>query len=1224
VSENNIMSNTGGRGFDNNGRGAPSKAYYEKRDPDAEEKIIMYCSQICNSKDYCDVSAAQLKLEIKKLNYLPFFRDMQKLNEIISTVVSCYKHDRCIHSYWDLNKVVLNHVNKFQQRGPSAAKGANTPQPCHSTFEEVGIGSLASQRDVANLFKFTIPCNPDLIVELKTEDIMAAAFECLSLPKFRKGDNNDEKDFNDTLKQKLADFYKCNMAAIGLNVHYRVLFFANKRVRDQIGTQFQAELYACEKKCRETKIVEYSKSLAESMSVLQTGPHIESCESSAILVRKICDDLSINLDHAQESLKILLIEAGPDNSFGRLFWVLQKSQGKMLALAKMASNSTADIELVCIDDVTELMEYMQVAKGEFVMCEEKQDEFFSSLVVVFICYLSLLMPKGCTAKEKRKKPVASNVPTDISDTHSVISEEIYRILKENCMEDVPDFFISSLECFITKIVSSSDFDLANSSILKLKLNFKSLQKAIRKELDVTWKKGGYTVKKNTQIGVLTASIIMNRILTAQASINQTEGRESPQVVLSRILNTIAATAMLENECRASEADPVTILVEVLSALEVDVMREFNVPAVSCLQKGTFLHQLLVGHPELLKGLSEAMVRQSKWGSGKGTDREPEGRIADEDVALNLASCMKELSEHLTSTCISNNSESFLASLLQLEGAAVKRIGSLSFLSATGKSLPDFIAYLVRERDNYDELHPMAEVLADFGSAYDSLIASFPALNNHRGEIYPQQLGAIGSEADYSPLPDSISLQCALGAYLQTGNEDAAGLQNYLATTVAVFLSEKDCDLLLQRHSLSDHKEPRSLLGFIPPASKRQWSRPVPADARSMVLERLKAVPYGFSCMSWCLWKSFESAFEGSLVDFIVNEDSALTALRPTVRYLAQGKGATADCVPVPCGITDSSAIEDAIRMCFKTKDYRGLGAWCLSVQVEFIDARLFKDAMVRGMTAEKNIHHGLDNLVLFSVETATSVPPSSLPFVFLTLLNVLAGVSETDLTYLQRKVFEAYHYREVPNASRDTLLALVSGLHHVEDCSDLINFILNASDAESFSYQNFTSRSPTTTSLRSAQDVAVAGVIESCLVDASAVAAMNTERSRSGPTGGELIENCRLFVQNLLKTDFNYDSNGCKMEDRPVDIKLNKTIENLSNQLYSTEVHFLSEVIQNADDNNYSDGVTPSLYVVLSNTEIVFHMNEKGFSEKDIKSVCSVSESTKEVTGERRFLDVYL
>lgn len=1210
------MSHTGGRGFNNSSQKASSNSHYEKKDLDAEEKLTMYWSQLVTACDYFDVSAAQLKLEIKKLHYLPFFRDTQKLNEIISTVVSCYKHQCGIHSYWDLNKIVLSHVNKFQQRGPSAANGTNAQQPYHRTFEEVGIGSLASQRDVANLFKFSIPCDPRGIIKINAKDVMDAAFECLSLPRFRKGDNKDEKDFNDALKQKLANYYECSVAAIGLNVQYRIFFFANKSTRDQIGTHFRSELNACEKECRKTKIAEYSESLANSMSIIRTGPYVES---SSLFMRKISDYLSIDLNAAHEALKVLLTKAGPDNSFRRLFWELQNSQGKTIAIRQMPTNGSDEVHLVSTcSDVTVLIENMQIAKEEYIMCEEKQDGTLASLAVAFICYLSLLMPKGGATKKERKKLDVSSASAVASETQSGVSEEISRILKENCMDDVPDFAINTLEHFIADIVSSCDFDPVKSSTLKSKLNFISLQKAVSNELDVQWKKGGYTVKKNTQIGVLTASIIMHRVLIAESSIIETEGKESPQVVLSRILNTTAVTTLLETECRVSEADPVSIVAKVLSNLEVDVMTAFKVPAVSCLLKGTFLHQLLSEHPMLLKGLSEAMVRESKWGSSE-VGRQLEVRIADDDVAINLASCMKELAEHLTSTRISNDRESFLASLLELELAVVKRIGSFSFLGATGKSLPEFIAYLVQLRDNYDESHPMAGILADFGIAYDSLLASFPALNSDSSEMSPLQLEAPGCEADYSTLPDSISLQCALGVYLLEDSESSDGLQEFLASSLGVFLSEKECVLLLERHSSSGSLETSTIVSYIPPAAKNHWTRPVPlpADARSTILQRLRAVPYGFSCVTWCLWNSFESAFEGSLLDFIITEASVISDLRPNVRYIARGNGPKADCIPVPYGITDSSVVEDAMEICFKSKDYCGLGAWCIAAELGHIDTALFKGAIERSMIAELSNHHGLDNLVRFSVETATSVPSTSLPSVFLTLLDVLARVSETDLKYLQRKVFESYYYHGMPNASRDTMLSLVGGLCHKEECNDLVTFILNVTDAELLSGQNHSSKSVKTSSLHSAHNATAIRVTESSLADATAVVPMSSERSRSEPASGELIDNCRLFVQNLLKSDFNYDANGCKMEDRPVDIKLNKTIENLSNQLYSTEVHFLSEVIQNADDNDYSDGVTPSLLVALSNTEIVFDINEKGFTEKDIKSVCSVSESTKEVTTKR-------
>ncbi|MCL7028776.1 hypothetical protein MKW94_024302, partial [Papaver nudicaule] len=58
----------------------------------------------------------------------------------------------------------------------------------------------------------------------------------------------------------------------------------------------------------------------------------------------------------------------------------------------------------------------------------------------------------------------------------------------------------------------------------------------------------------------------------------------------------------------------------------------------------------------------------------------------------------------------------------------------------------------------------------------------------------------------------------------------------------------------------------------------------------------------------------------------------------------------------------------------------------------------------------------------------------------------------------------------------------------------------------------------------------------------------------------------------------------------------------------------------NAEDNEYSEGVQPSLEFVMTTTDItdtgapatllVFN-NEKGFSSKNINSICSVGRSTK-------------
>ncbi|XP_071692422.1 uncharacterized protein [Rutidosis leptorrhynchoides] len=83
---------------------------------------------------------------------------------------------------------------------------------------------------------------------------------------------------------------------------------------------------------------------------------------------------------------------------------------------------------------------------------------------------------------------------------------------------------------------------------------------------------------------------------------------------------------------------------------------------------------------------------------------------------------------------------------------------------------------------------------------------------------------------------------------------------------------------------------------------------------------------------------------------------------------------------------------------------------------------------------------------------------------------------------------------------------------------------------------------------------------------------------------------------------------------------LHYAVKYLSAELYAKDVHFLMELIQNAEDNEYSEDVDPSLEFVITSKDItntgapatllVFN-NEKGFSRSNIESICSVGLSTK-------------
>ncbi|XVE95087.1 hypothetical protein REPUB_Repub02eG0066100 [Reevesia pubescens] len=96
----------------------------------------------------------------------------------------------------------------------------------------------------------------------------------------------------------------------------------------------------------------------------------------------------------------------------------------------------------------------------------------------------------------------------------------------------------------------------------------------------------------------------------------------------------------------------------------------------------------------------------------------------------------------------------------------------------------------------------------------------------------------------------------------------------------------------------------------------------------------------------------------------------------------------------------------------------------------------------------------------------------------------------------------------------------------------------------------------------------------------------------------------------------------CKKEPNPLIEDLHHAVTSLSAELYTKDVHFLMELIQNAEDNEYLAGVQPSLEFVLTTRDItrtgapstllVFN-NEVGFSRKNMDSICSVGIGFKSV-----------
>ena len=67
----------------------------------------------------------------------------------------------------------------------------------------------------------------------------------------------------------------------------------------------------------------------------------------------------------------------------------------------------------------------------------------------------------------------------------------------------------------------------------------------------------------------------------------------------------------------------------------------------------------------------------------------------------------------------------------------------------------------------------------------------------------------------------------------------------------------------------------------------------------------------------------------------------------------------------------------------------------------------------------------------------------------------------------------------------------------------------------------------------------------------------------------------------------------------------------LSDSLYSDQTHFILELIQNADDNTYEDGILPTLQFRLFRAKLIVQCNEFGFTKDDVQAICRVDDSKK-------------
>jgi len=118
------------------------------------------------------------------------------------------------------------------------------------------------------------------------------------------------------------------------------------------------------------------------------------------------------------------------------------------------------------------------------------------------------------------------------------------------------------------------------------------------------------------------------------------------------------------------------------------------------------------------------------------------------------------------------------------------------------------------------------------------------------------------------------------------------------------------------------------------------------------------------------------------------------------------------------------------------------------------------------------------------------------------------------------------------------------------------------------------------------------------------------------------MTNPERYIADLRLHEYGIGADGRqKKEFESISRKLKHSIELLSTGLYSKDIHFILELIQNAEDNKYTEPSPELEFIILDDDPtstpgsegcLCLFNNESGFSESNVESICGIGLSTKD------------
>jgi len=1205
-----------------NSKSVNSRGITNKIDEREATAIIKhYGNGIISAGKYVNASElwAALSHQVADLNRMQSFRNIQALNKAIDSAVDVYWHSYSIRIYSDLKAYVTKSLSIYFKKS-------------NAEFENFGVGYLCRNERVVNYFQFYDDA-PEKDYLTPPVDVK---FVLVTAKSFMERNRNIDVS-NQMAQERFDDMLRANMGItdpnrkIGVRVEFKDLYHKLKPILYSEGREVRSYI--------DNQSLEFRNRLNEASNALRDSLVCKKSSERVDVVKQLLQRDRIADYSSVFSFIVKEMGGAMSSQFDDQFWTLYKTSCQFNCISPIprvapSADGTVILQRVPLLDAASLRGMLEYRHGKNVFIVGFQNGIkeskFKHLIGCGLAFIAMLCTEVCDADKFAE---------DVDGC-------IRAALKGKLTTDVPEF---ALQCVIelvracalsinvdtTTIVRNKKVPTVDLNLSTSQSYFKSLRRSQKCSLQNSSSNNEMVVegapveaavkssKKKSRSSAIDevnmdcisvshyVALLCSAILFYRMSV-----LDLPEVPHSK--TSINKLLLSEMNGVLAEAKGTLSTVTFLARLEHKIVSRLQVPAFECLKLGPFLC-CLQDLPDFAN-LMEAAATHFTPAAGDAKDASssvPEGDTSnpvDNDLLIEVIH--QVLESYISDAEQTDN----LVVLLELvEQQVLDRFNAASFQNISGgKTFLNFFRSVLLE--------------SDVGSLYQSFIAHVSAPPQQQQQQQQQEESSMEPQLSCkTPLSDSLRAvyECAVKQFVAGNLSERTILTvsaaRYLCNAFGLRMYEalEFCEIIVAKLSecgqlpllIDDKEQTNSFDGLSvilsSPLVVGDEYEVVPRDLRKIAKDKILLVPVGFSCFTHINWiEEFHGRIDGgeNLVEFVVSISNELQTSRPDVTYFFIGRD---DFIPLPKVVPNSQEFFSALV----DKEYQMIGAWLLGAVVGLID----KSTM--GSILKWSLENFFDNcnnstasvdLIDICLMLTLSMPASNSCARHSLLLMLCDAL--TLVLHTSQSVVESHMFSRVLLLKKDSFVSLEQIATRQKSVFETLRSLFSSYRAEAPS----TIAAPIVPNSRLFPLVEMTEVVEGAsdklseiVIDDSLVQQPFKTTGIDGSVEAKVSNDQKAIICSFLSTEFDYSPSGERpLKDSPQGKNLQNALDMLSKSLYTSEVHFVMELLQNADDNYYED-VQPCLKFQLKKDALYVYNNEVGFKPADIYSICKVGGSTK-------------